>query len=84
MTTYRVRELLSDGKPGESVGVLDVEQAPLSEMDLEKISGHFYGSRPRPKILIEVHLDQDSNERNHQEPDYVNGSGTKFWIFRRS
>jgi hypothetical protein len=83
MNTYRVTELLPDGKPGESIGVLDVEQTPVSETDLETISAYFYGSRPRPKILIELHLDQDSHGRKHEVPDYVNGSGTKFWIFRR-
>jgi hypothetical protein len=83
MTTYRVTELLPDGKPGESIGVLDVEHA-LSETDLEKIAAHFYGCRPRPKILIEGHVDQDSHERNHEVPEYVNASGTSFWIFRIS
>ena len=83
MTTCLVTELLPDGEPGESIGVLDVEHAPLSETDMEKIAAHFYGNRPRPKIRIEVPLDQDSHERNHGVPNYVNGSGTKFWIFRR-
>jgi hypothetical protein len=80
MTTYRV----TGGQPRKAIGLLDVEgsQTSFSETDKEKISAHFFGRRPYPEIIIEIHFYQDSNERNHDiAPDYVNENGTIFWIF---
>ena len=80
MTTYRV----TGGQPRKAIGLFDVEgsQTSFSETDKEKISAHFFGRRPYPEIIIEIHFYQDSNERNHDiAPDYVNENGTKFWVF---
>jgi hypothetical protein len=80
MTTYRV----TGGQPRKAIGLLDVEgsQTSFSETDKEKFSAHFFGRRPYPEIIIEIHFYQDSNDRDHDiAPDYVNENGTKFWIF---
>jgi hypothetical protein len=81
MTTYRVSKLQFGGQPG--IGLLDVEgsQTSFSETDKEEIS-HFFGLPPYPKIIIESYFYQDSNQRSHGPPDYVNAEGTKFWAFR--
>jgi len=85
MTTYRVTELSPDGRPRESIGLIDVEGSltSFSKTDKEKISDCFFGwPPPHPEILVEEHFYQDSNQRNHDRaPDYTNERGTKFWIF---
>jgi hypothetical protein len=84
MTTFGVIKLNSDVKP--VVALVDAEgtQDFFTRTDKEEISAYFFG-RPPPEISLQIAPSQDSDQRNHDRvPDYVNESGTRFWMFHLS
>jgi hypothetical protein len=84
MTTYGIIKLNSDDKPLAALFDVEGSQDFFTEADKEEISAYFFG-RPPPAISIQIAHAQDFNQRNHDRaPDYVNESGTRFWMFHFS